>query len=117
MTRRRFDLSNEQWERLAPLLPPQRPRRAGRPALCHRKMLNGMLWVLRTGAPWRDLPPAYGRWTSVYSRFLRWSKAGLLQAVLEELAKEADDEYMLVDGSLVRVHQDAVGGKKTAQNA
>ena len=76
-------------------------------------MLNGMLWVLRTGAPWRDLPKAYGSWKSVHNRFLRWSKAGVLELVLEALAEDADDEYLLIDGSLVRVHQDASGGKKT----
>ena len=80
-------------------------------------MLNGMLWVLRTGAPWRDLPKTYGSWKSVHTRFLRWSKAGLLQQVLEELAKDADDEFMLIDGSLVRAHQDSAGGKKTEPSA
>ncbi len=80
-------------------------------------MLNGMLWVLRTGAPWRDLPTVYGPWKSVHTRFLRWSKAGVLQKVLEQLAVDSDDEFTMIDGSLVRVHQDAVGGKKTEPNA
>ena len=117
MTRRRFDLSPEQWKRLEPLLPPQRPTTRGRPPHSHRKMLNGMLWVLRTGAPWRDLPAVYGPWKSVHTRFLRWSKAGVLQKVLDELAKDADDEFALIDGALVRVHQDAAGGKKRALNS
>lgn len=76
-----------------------------------------MLWVLRTGAPWRDLPGAYGCWKSVHTRFLRWSKAGIWQIVLDELSKDADDEFTIIDGSLVRVHQDATGGKKTATSA
>ncbi|MCP5041366.1 MAG: IS5 family transposase [bacterium] len=117
MTRRRFDLTKEQWQRLEPVLPPQKPKHAGKPPHSHRKMLNGMLWVLRTGAPWRDLPRVYGSWKSVHTRFLRWSKAGVLQVVLDELAKDADDEFTSIDGSLVRVHQDATGGKKPAPSA
>jgi len=72
----RGDLTNEQWERLCPFLPPQKPR-TGRPALDNRTVLNGILWVLRTGAPWRDLPERYGKWTTVYSRFQRWRNDGI----------------------------------------
>ncbi len=71
----RRDLSNEQWERLRPLLPPQKPR-TGRPAKDHRTVLNGILWLLRTGAPWRDLPSQYGPWQTVASRFYRWRRSG-----------------------------------------
>jgi transposase len=61
------ELTNTQWERLQPLLPPQKPQ-TGRPALDHRRLLNGILWMLRTGAPWRDLPERYGAWSTVASR-------------------------------------------------
>jgi hypothetical protein len=70
-----------QWEQLAPLLPPQRPR-TGRPAGDHRIVLSGILWVLRTGAPWRDLPEYFGSWSTAYSRFRRWTQAGVWQRVL-----------------------------------
>jgi transposase len=78
-------------------------------------MLNGMLWILRTGAPWRDLPPRYGRWSSVACRFYRWRRAGVLSKVLTALEAEADAEGKLdwsmhfVDGSVVRAHQHAAG--------
>ncbi|HED04089.1 MAG TPA: IS5 family transposase, partial [Candidatus Fraserbacteria bacterium] len=72
----RGNLSNEQWKRLEPLLPPQKPK-TGRPAHDHRRIINGMLWILRTGAPWRDLPERYGPWQTVASRYYRWGKAGI----------------------------------------
>jgi transposase len=65
------DLSDRLWERLRPLLPPQKPR-AGRPAKDHRAVLNGIRWILRTGSPWRCLPKRYGSWKTVASRFYRW---------------------------------------------
>ena len=73
---RRHELTDAQWAQLAPLLPPQRPR-IGRPAKDHRTVLNGILWILRTGAPWRDLPERYGAWQTVYSRFRRWQHRGV----------------------------------------
>jgi transposase len=87
----RKELTEEQWTKVAPLLPPQKPER-GRPAKDHRTVLNAIfLWVLRTGAPWRDLPERYGPWQRrPYSRFYRWQKQGIWQEVLEELQKEKD---------------------------
>src|SRR5438876_574763 len=70
----RDTLTDRQWERLQPLLPPQKPK-TGHPAKDHRLVLNGILWVLRTGAPWRDAPPAYGPWQTLSTRFYRWVKA------------------------------------------
>jgi transposase len=64
------------WERRQPLLPPQTPK-IGRPAHAHRTILNGILWILRTGAPWRDLPERYGPWRTGASRFYRWQRAGV----------------------------------------
>lgn len=112
----RGELTNEQWERLRPLLPPQKPKR-GRPAQDHRRILNGILWLLRTGAPWRDLPERYGRWRTVASRFYRWRKAGLwdrLFTIVQQqanAAKEVDWEVHYVDGTMVRAHQHAAGAK------
>jgi transposase len=80
----RGDLSNEQWERLKPLLPPEKPL-TGKPNNDHRTVVNGILWILRTGAPWRDLPERYGKWQSVATRFYRWQKAGVWNQILEHL--------------------------------
>ena len=116
----RGDLTNEQWEQLKPVLPPQKPH-TGRPALEHRAVLNGILWVLRTGAPWRDLPDRYGKWTTIYSRFQRWRKQGVWDRILAELQtiksrdKQIDWEIHLIDGSVVRAHQHASGAKKAVR--
>ncbi len=116
----RGDLTNEQWEQLKPLLPSQKPH-TGRPAEDHRTILNGILWILRTGAPWRDLPERYGKWTTVYSRFYRWRNSGLWQRLLTELQAQGDQhgtvdwEIHFLDGSIVRAHQHAAGAKKAAQ--
>ena len=117
---RRGELTDEQRERLRPLLPPQKPR-TGRPNLDHRQVINGILWILRTGAPWRDLPERYGKWTTVSSRFYRWRKAGIWERVLAQLQAEGDVqgeldwEVHFVDGSIVRAHQHAAGAKKPPQ--
>ena len=102
------------WGRVAPLLPPQRPP-SGRPARDHRTVVNAILWVLRTEAPWRDLPERYGPWSTVWNRFRRWSAAGVWQRVLDALHRRADAAGGLdwrthyVDGSVVRAHQHAAG--------
>ena len=86
---RRHELTDDHWERLIPLLPPQRPNN-GRPAKDHRIIINGILWVLKTGAPWRDLPERYRPWQTVYSRIRRWQQAGVLARILAALQRDAD---------------------------
>jgi len=114
---RRHDLTDDQRVQLAPLLPPQRPR-TGRPAKDHRTVLNGSLWVLRTGTPWRDLPERDGPWLPIYSRFRRWRDAGIWDRVLRTLQTEAahddtlDGSLTMIDGSTIRAHQQAAGAKK-----
>jgi len=116
----RGDLTNEQWERIEPLLPRQKTKR-GRPSQDHRQLLNGILWVLRTGAPWRDVPDRYGKWTTIYSRFQRWRKSGVwdkmfvgLQTALEA-ENNVDWEVHFIDSTTVRAHPHACGAKKVAQ--
>jgi transposase len=115
---RRHDLTDEGWEVLAPLLPPQRPR-TGRPAKDHRTGLTGIRWVLRTGAPWRDLPARYGPGQTGSSRFRRWREAGIGQRVLTARQTDAaqdgalDDTLAMSDGRHVRAHQQAAGAAKT----
>lgn len=117
----RYELTDDQWERLQEYLPPQRPA-TGRPAKDHRTVLNGMLWILRTGAPWRDLPDRYGNWQTVYSRFRRWREAGIWNRILTALQREAafdddlDGSLAMIDGTNIRAHHQAAGAKKGARN-
>jgi transposase len=114
------ELTDVQWERLRPLLPPRKPR-TGRPAKDHRTVLNGILWILRTGSPWRSLPERYGSWKTVSSRFYRWQKAGIWDRILAALQRQADAEGWLdwtlhfVDSTVVRAHQHAAGAKGESQ--
>lgn len=118
-TQRRHELTDVQWERLAPLLPPQRPR-TGRPANDHCTVVNGMLWILRIGALWRDLPERYGSWKTVASRFRRWRDAGVWDQILRMLQAEAahdgtlDDTLEIIDETSIRAHHQAAGAKKGA---
>jgi len=115
---KRYGLTDRQWRRLEPLLPPQRPR-TGRPSHDHRTILDGILWVLRTGAPWRDLPERFGPVGTVSSRFYRWHKAGVWQQVLSALQAEADArgevdwDLHFVDVTIVRAHQHAAGARRS----
>ncbi len=110
------DLTDAQWERLRPLLPPQKPR-TGRPARDHRAVIDGILWVLRTGSPWRCLPERYGSWKTVSSRFYRWQRAGVWDRVLAALQRRTDADGRLdwtlhfVDSTVIRAHQHAAGAK------
>src|ERR671933_867638 len=111
-------LTDAQWRRLEPLLPPERPR-TGRPNHEHRTILNGILWVLRSGAPWRDLPERFGPVGTVSSRFYRWRQAGIWQRVLEALQTKAEAAGLIewdlhfVDSSVVRAHQHAAGARRS----
>ena len=112
--RRRHELSDTEWARLAPLLP---PHTSGKPRKDDRQVLNGILWKLATGVPWRDLPERYGPWQSVYTRFWRWTRAGGWDRVLAAVQRQADAagqldwETHFVDGTIVRAHQHAAGAK------
>jgi transposase len=112
----RSELTDAQWDQLRPLLPPQKPR-TGRPAGDHRTVINGILWILRTGSPWRALPDRYGSWKTVSSRFYRWQRAGVWNHVLSAVQRQADTEGRLdwslhfVDSTVVRAHQHAAGAK------
>jgi transposase len=101
---------------LAPLLPPEKPK-TGRPSKDHRQIVNGILWRLGTGAPWRDLPERYGPWQTVYTRFRRWRLAGVWDRALAAAQRQADAagrvDWTLhfVDGTVVRAHQHAAGAR------
>ena len=107
---KRYELSDAQWSRIAPLLP-GKAGDPGRTAADNRLFLNGVLWVLRSGAHWRDLPERYGRWKTLHKRFSRWSKAGVWDRVFADLIKDRDNQYLMIDSTLVRAHQQAATGK------
>ena len=115
----RRELSDAQWEKLEPHLPPQQPR-TGRPNKDHRPIINGILWQLRTGAPWRDLPKKFGPWQTVYSRFRKWTDDGTWQQIFEALREQADEDGQLdwfvhfIDGTSIRAHQHSCGAQKKA---
>jgi transposase len=88
----RYELTEQQWQRIEPLLPPLKSGKRGHPYLDHRPIINGILWVLNTGAPWADLPERYGPHQTVYDRFVRWQRCGLWQELLVAL-QACEDAY------------------------
>ena len=103
-------LRDGQWERIAPLLP-GKVGDPGRSAADNRRFVEAVLWIVRVGAPWRDLPSSFGHWNSVFQRFRRWAKGGVFDRLFAALASDADFEYAIVDGTIVRVHQHGTGAK------
>ena len=110
MSVKRYELNQAQWERIAPLLP-GKASDPGRTAADNRLFVNGVLWVLRSGAHWCDLPERYGRWKTAHKRFSRWSKTGVWERVFADLTKDRDNQYLMIDSTLVRAHQQAATGK------
>ena len=106
----RRTLTDAQWERLSPLVPGKVGDR-GRTAQDTRRFIDGVLWLARTCSPWRDLPSECGSWNSTYSRFYRWSRAGVWERLFAALSAEPDFEYVIIDATIVRVHQDGTGAK------
>ena len=108
-------LSDEEWAFFAPFVIEQGPKR-GRPPADHRRVLDAVFWIARTGSPWRDLPGEFGRWASVYKQFLRWTRSGLWDVLLEALAESGavPDSVQMVDSTIVRAHHCAAGSKKGA---
>ena len=109
---KRYELTKEQWERVKKWLPPKRTGKRGRPRKDDRQMLNGMLWIARSGAQWRELPEAYGPWQSVYARFAKWRDDGVLEILFRALSADADMENLSLDSTYVKVHESANGGGK-----
>ena len=104
---RRHELTNEQWKKIEPLLPKRTGPRAKKG---DRRFVDGVLWVAKTGIPWRDLPKRYGNWKSVYNRFRNWARGDKWRQIFEALALRNDDVAGIMDATIVRAHQDASGG-------
>jgi transposase len=108
---RRYALRDDQWERIKDLLP-GRPGYVGANARDNRTFVEAVLWRYRSGVPWRDLPERFGDFRVVHTRFSRWSKAGVWKRIFEILAEDADNEYAMIDSTIVRAHQHSAGAKK-----
>jgi transposase len=103
----RFDLSDEEWALLEPLMP--QSRKSAR--IDDRKIMNAIFYVLRTGMPWRDLPERYGPYTTAYNRFNRWSGRGVWKRIFDTLASKSRDSLYLIDSTIVKAHRAASGAK------
>jgi transposase len=98
----RYELSDSEWSVIDAMIP-NKPR--GVPRVDDRRVLNGIFWILRSGAPWRDLPAIYGPRTTCYNRFVRWRRAGIWESIVKALAARHDAPVQMIDTSMVRVHQ------------
>lgn len=104
-------LRDDQWSRIEHLLPgkPGDPGQAGKD---NRRFIEAVLWIARTGSPWRDLPNELGNWHTTYTRFARWSRSGVWARVAKALSGDADLEQLFIDSTIVRAHQHAAGAQK-----
>ncbi len=106
----RLMLKDHQWERMQPHLP-GKPSDPGRTGANNRLFVEAVLWLARTGVPWRDLPDCFGHWNSVFIRFSRWSKDAVWDRLFTAMADDPDFEYIMIDATIVRAHQHAAGKK------
>ncbi|MEO5930897.1 MAG: IS5 family transposase [Candidatus Kapaibacterium sp.] len=107
---RRYEITDEQYARIEHLLAGN-VGDVGRSGVNNREFLNAVLWIARSGAPWRDMPERFGNWNSVYQRFRRWARKGVWQRIFQEL-QEPDLDWVMIDSTIVRAHQSAAGQKK-----
>ena len=107
---RRHDISDKLWNKLSPHLPGGSGK-VGRRAEDNRRFLDAVLWILRTGAPWRDLPPDLGGWKNTHRRFCRWRDRGIWEGLLEQVMDEPDLEWLMIDASHIKVHPHAAGAR------
>ena len=106
----RTALTDAQWETIVPHCL-GRDCDPGRTGPDPRVFVEAVLWIARTGWPWRDLPEAFGKWNSVFKRFRRWAKKGVFERIFYVLSGEPDFEYAMIDGTIIRVHQHGMGAK------
>ena len=110
---RRRVLSDTAWERIAPFII-GRPDQKGSTGRNNRMFLEGVLWIVRTGAPWRDLPGVFGEWNSVFRRFSRWSRKGVWWRIFEAMPDDPDFEYLIVDSTIIPAANAARFGEPTS---
>lgn len=112
---KRYELTKEQYERIRAMLPGKAGDQ-GRTATDNHQFINAVLWVLRSGAHWHDLPERYGNWKSVHKRFSRWAQKGIWAAVFQRLLKDPCNDYVMIDATLVKAHQQAATEKRGRVN-
>jgi transposase len=110
MNEQRFVVTDQVWQRLEPHLP-GKPGDPGTTAKDNRLFLEAVFWRVRTGSPWRDLPPTFGNWNTQFRRFRRWAKTGVFESLFKAMSDDPGLEYALIDGTIVSVHQKATGAK------
>ena len=113
--KRRYELTDEEWEQVKDLLPPELTGKKGKPRKDNRNMLNAMVWLARSGAPWRDIPERFGPWESIYTRFRKWLDDGILDNIFRVFTLEAELSELSLDSTVVRAHQHSAGAKKGAK--
>jgi transposase len=114
---RRYGLRDDQFARIEHLLP-GRPGHVGRNSeLGNRLFVEAVIWKFRSGAPWRDLPERFGDWKNIHTRFSRWAKSGVWESLFKTLADDPDNEYAMIDATIVRAHQHSAGGCKESSNS
>ncbi len=111
MAQTRYALTDEQWAQIAPTLP-GREGSVGVTAKDNRRFVDAVVYKFRAGIPWRDLPPRFGDWHRIYVRFNRWSKKGIWQQLFEQLSSDPNNEYAMLDSTVVRAHRNASGARK-----
>ena len=110
----RYELTDIEWERIKKYFPDKEPGTPSRPPNPHRPIINGIVWIARSGAPWRDLPERYGPWETVYTRFRELINKGTLEKIFQDLNIDADMQDISLDSTSIRVHQHGAGAKKVA---
>jgi transposase len=112
-----YDITDEQWERIKDMFPPERTGKPGRPCgTSNRDVLNGGLWIGHTQAQWKELPSRYGKKSTIHERFKSWKDNGILEAIFIKLSKDCDMQDLSFDSTFCKVHQHAVGAKRGPKN-
>jgi transposase len=109
---KRYEITDEEWERIKGYFPERAEGQKGRPRAEDRMLFNGILWIARSGAAWRDLPERFGPWNTVYKRFAQWQESGLFEKIFKDLAIDADLQDMSLDSTSIKAHQSSAGAKK-----
>lgn len=112
---KRYELSEDEWNRISALIPEKQRGTKGRPTTDNRTAFNGVIWLARSGAPWRDLPERYGSWETVYTKFRKWLDDGVIDNIFRILSLEADPSELIMDSTIIRAHQASAGAKKGAK--
>lgn len=110
--KKRYELSDEEWDRIKEYMPSDKQKKQGRPAKDNRLMMNAMLWIARSGAPWHDLPERYGPWETVYTRFKKWEKGHIFEDIFSILSIDADYQDLSLGSTSIKAHEHSAGAKK-----